>query len=93
MRQKSKWVVEAINLLFDREDWEGALLSELVIKPDSQDVFSIPDELVKKINQEAHRVAILNPSLNPNQSTIIRAAINRRILLGYTKREDQLLVG
>jgi hypothetical protein len=80
MRQKSKWVVEAINSLILNDGWEGALISELVVKPDTQDVFSIPSELVLKINHEAHRIALKNPSLNANQSTIIRAAINRRIL-------------
>jgi len=80
MRQKSKWVVEAINSLLAKDGWEGALLSELMVKPDTQDVFSIPNELVLKINHEAHRVGLTNPSLNANQSTIIRAAINRRLL-------------
>ncbi|MBS3952558.1 hypothetical protein GO003_023490 [Methylicorpusculum oleiharenae] len=80
MRQKSKWVVEAINELLSREGWEGALLSELMIKPNAQDVFSVPESVVNKINQEAHRVALLNPSLNATQSSIIRAAINRRML-------------
>jgi hypothetical protein len=80
MRQKSKWVVEAINSLMINNGWEGALISELVIKPDTQDVFSIPNDLVLKINHEAHRISLKNPSLNANQSTIIRAAINRRML-------------
>lgn len=87
MRQKSKWIVEAINSLLAKEGWEGALLSELVVKPDTQDVFSVPNELVLKINHEAHRVALSNPSLNANQSTIIRAAINRR-LLGFFQLND-----
>ncbi len=80
MRQQSKWVVEAINSLMINNGWEGALISELVIKPDTQDVFSIPNDLVLKINHEAHRISLKNPSLNANQSTIIRAAINRRML-------------
>ena len=83
MRQKSKWVVEAIYSLLAKDGWEGALLSELVVKPDTQDVFSVPNELVLKINHEAHKVALNNPSLNANQSTIIRAAINRRLLGFY----------
>ncbi|WP_157197813.1 hypothetical protein, partial [Methylomonas koyamae] len=61
MRQKSKWVVEAIKSLIARQGWEGALLSELMIKPDAQDVFSIPEELVSRINSEIHRVALVNP--------------------------------
>ncbi|WP_427551822.1 hypothetical protein ACQE3D_24610 (plasmid) [Methylomonas sp. MS20] len=88
MRQKSKWVVEAIQSLLANNGWEGALLSELVVKTNSQDVFSIPDELVARINMEAHRVALLNPSLNANQSTIIRAAINRR-LIGFFQQPEQ----
>lgn len=80
MRQKSKWVVEAVHSLFSKAGWEGALVSEMVVKPDAQDVFSIPRDLVAEINHEAHRVALANPSLNANQSTIIRAAINRRLL-------------
>ena len=80
MRQKSKWVVEAINALLSRNGWEGALLSELMVTPNTQDVFSVPEIVVIKINQEVHRVALLNPSLNANQSSIIRAAINRRML-------------
>ncbi|ANE58036.1 MULTISPECIES: hypothetical protein [Methylomonas] len=87
MRQKSKWVVEAIQSLLAKNGWEGALLSELVVKPNTQDVFSIPDELVAKINMEAHRVALQNPSLNANQSTIIRAAINRRLIGFFQKPE------
>ena len=44
MRQKSKWVVEAVESLIGKSDWEGALLSETITKPDSQDVFSVPVE-------------------------------------------------
>ncbi len=84
MRQKSKWVVEAINALLSKEGWEGALLSELMVTPNTQDVFSIPEEVAFKINQEVHRIALSNPSLNASQSAIIRAAINRR-LLGFFK--------
>jgi hypothetical protein len=80
MRQKSKWVVEAVQSLLSRAGWEGALVAEMVVKPDAQDVFSVPSDVVAKINREAHRVALANPSLNANQSTIIRAAINRRLL-------------
>jgi hypothetical protein len=80
MRQKSKWVVEAINSLLSKDGWEGALLSELMVTPNTQDVFSVPEFVVIKINQEVHRVALLNPSLNASQSSIIRAAINRRML-------------
>jgi hypothetical protein len=80
MRQKSKWVVEAINELLSRNGWEGALLSELMVTPNTQDVFSVPEIVVNKINQEVHRVALLNPSLNASKSSIIRAAINRRML-------------
>ena len=88
MRQKSKWIVEAICSLLANENWEGALVSELVVKPDSQDVFSIPSGVVEKINHEVHRIGTINPSLNANQSTIIRAAINRR-LLGFYQNQNQ----
>jgi predicted transcriptional regulator len=87
MRQKSKWVAEAVASLLASTDWEGALLSEIVVSPDAQDVFTIPGDLVSKMNKEARRVALNNPSLNANQSTIIRAAINRR-LLGFFKLPD-----
>jgi len=80
MRQKSKWVAEAVQSLLSKTGWEGALVSEMVVKPNAQDVFSIPSDLVAEINHEVHRVALANPSLNANQSTIIRAAINRRLL-------------
>ena len=81
MRQKSKWVVEAVrSLLLSNKEWEGALLSETIVRADAQDVFSIPSGVVTLMNREAHRVAMENPSLNANQSTIIRAAINRRLL-------------
>ncbi len=80
MREKSKWVVEAIKSLLSRKDWEGALLSETLVKTDVQDVFSIPSEVVVLMNHEARRVAMKSPSLNANKSTIIRAAINRRLL-------------
>lgn len=83
MRQKSKWIVEAIESLLKNEGWEGALLSELMITPDTQDAFSIPSDLVFRINQEIHRIGLSNPSLNANQSTIVRAAINRRLLGFY----------
>jgi hypothetical protein len=87
MRQKSKWVVEAIQSLLSKENWEGALLSEVVVKPNDQDVFSVPSEIVAQINQEARRIAAQKPSLNANQSTIIRAAINRRMLGFFQKQE------
>jgi predicted transcriptional regulator len=87
MRQKSKWVAEAVASLLASKDWEGALLSEIVASPNAQDVFTIPGDLVSKMNKEARRVALNNPSLNANQSTIIRAAINRR-LLGFFHLPD-----
>ncbi|MEN8132944.1 MAG: hypothetical protein ABFS45_22760 [Pseudomonadota bacterium] len=87
MRQKSKWVVEAILSLLSKEGWEGALLSEILVKPDTQDVFSVPSEVVAKMNLEARRILMENPSLNANQSTIIRAAINRRLLGFFYKAE------
>lgn len=85
MRQKSKWVVEAIQSLIAKEGWEGALLSEVVVKPDAQDVFSVPSELVAEMTREAGRITMQNPSLNANQSTIVRAAINRRRLGFFEK--------
>lgn len=84
MRQKSKWVVEAIISLISKEGWENVLLSELMVSPDAQDVYSIPEDVVAIMNKEVHRVALANPSLNVNRSSIIRAAINRR-LLGFYK--------
>ncbi len=84
MREKSKWVTESVKSLLSHKGWEGALLSEIVVKPDVQDVFSIPTEIVAFMNSEARRVAMENPSLNANQSTIIRAAINRRLLGFYS---------
>jgi hypothetical protein len=86
MRQKSKWVVEAVESLICKKDWEGALLSETITKPDSQDVFSVPVELVNQINMEAARITMNQPHLKANQSSIIRAAINRR-LLGFFKKQ------
>lgn len=86
MRQKSLWVVEAIESLLSRDGWEGVLLSEIVVKPDAQDVFSIPNELMIVMNREIARVNMANPSLKPNQSTIVRAAINRRLLGFFTKQ-------
>lgn len=83
MRQKSLWIVEAVRALLGKPNWEGALVSEMVVKPDAQDVLSFPTDVVAQINREARRVALANPSLNANQSTIIRAAINRRLLGFY----------
>ncbi len=85
MREKSKWVVEAIYSLLANKDWEGALLSEIVNKPDTHDVFSVPSDLVNEMMREAGRVSMAKPGLNANQSTIIRAAINRRMLGFFTK--------
>lgn len=83
MREKSKWVVEAVKSLLSNNDWEGALLSEVLVKPDTKDVFRIPSDVLAKINKEAARVSMDHPSLRANQSTIIRAAINRRLLGFY----------
>jgi len=83
MREKSKWVVESVQSLLAKRGWEGALLAEVVVRPDVQDVFSVPSEVAALINREARRVGMENPSLNANQSTIIRAAINRRLLGFY----------
>lgn len=80
MREKSKWVVEAVRSLMQNKEWEGALLSEVIVKTDSQDVFSMPNDLMMEINREARRISMEKPSLNANQSSIIRAAINRRML-------------
>lgn len=80
MRQKSKWVTEAIESLLSNPEWEGVLLSEVSIKPDTKDVFRIPAELVVRINQEAARISLENPSLRANLSSIVRAAINRRLM-------------
>ncbi|MCP5441075.1 MAG: hypothetical protein H6958_10750 [Chromatiaceae bacterium] len=84
MRQKSKWVSEAVESLLANPHWEGALVSEKVVKPDAVDVFSIPAELMTKVNREARRINAAHPSLNANQSTIIRAAIARRMLGFFT---------
>ncbi len=88
MREKSKWVVEAVQSLLANKDWEGALLAEIISTTDAQDVFSIPSDIATEMNREARRVALDKPSLNANQSTIIRAAINRR-LLGIFKLTGQ----
>tara|TARA_R110001583_G_scaffold122747_2_gene274015 strand:+ start:5228 stop:5617 length:390 start_codon:yes stop_codon:yes gene_type:complete len=85
MRQKSQWVAEAIRSLLSGKEWEGALVSEMVSKVDSQDVFSLPSDVVALIASEIRRVSEVNLSLNANQSTIIRAAINRRTL-GFFKK-------
>ena len=85
MREKSKWVVEAVRSLLANKEWEGALLSEIMNKPDTHDVFSLPSDLVNEMSREAGRISMEKPSLNANQSTIIRAAINRRLLGFFTK--------
>lgn len=85
MRQKSQWVAEAVKSLISGKDWEGVLVSEMVSKVDAQDVFSLPGDLITLLTAEIRRVTELNPSLNANQSTIIRAAINRRAL-GFFKK-------
>ncbi|MFK5948245.1 MAG: hypothetical protein QM500_05705 [Methylococcales bacterium] len=85
MRQKSKWVVEAVQSLLSNSEWEGALLSEVLVKPDTKDVFRIPSDILATINKEAARVAMENSSLRANQSSIIRASINRRLLGFFTK--------
>lgn len=85
MRQKSKWVAEAVESLLSRPGWEGALLSEVIAIPDAQDVFSLPENVMTLITTEARRVTIENPSLNANQSTIVRAAINRRLMGFFNK--------
>ena len=84
MRQKSKWVVEAVEALLKNKEWEGALLSQMELKPDEQDVYTFPAELVTRMNEEAHRVSMALPNLKANQSSIIRAAINRRLMGFYT---------
>ena len=84
MREKSKWVVEAVRSLMRLPDWEGALLSEALTKTDAQDVFTMPTELVEEMNREVARLAMEKPSLNASQSAIIRAAINRRVLGIFT---------
>jgi Arc/MetJ-type ribon-helix-helix transcriptional regulator len=85
MRQKSQWVREAVESLLANPHWEGALVSERLVKVDAVDVFTMPTELMVKVKREARRVNALNPSLNANQSTIIRAAIARRMLGIYTR--------
>jgi hypothetical protein len=84
MRQKSLWVTEAIESLLANPTWEGALVSEKVVRTEAVDVFSIPSELMARVNREARRVNAAHPNLNANQSTIIRAAIARRMLGFYT---------
>lgn len=79
MREKSKWVAEAVVRLIERNDWEGALLSEVITKTDSQDVFSIPASVIIALDNEVRRLAP-NLSIQANRSSIIRAAINRRLL-------------
>ena len=85
MRQKSKWVVETIISLLANSDWEGALLSEVSIKPETKDVFRIPSDVLATINKEAARIEMNHPSLRANQSSIIRAAINRRLMGIYNQ--------
>jgi len=85
MRQKSLWVSEAIESLLAVKDWEGALLSELETKTEVQDVFTIPTDVIRLINKEIIRVESISPRLKANTSSIIRAAINRRLLGFYRK--------
>lgn len=82
LRQKSEWVAEAISALLSSSGWEGALLAETIAVTDDQDVYSMPSDIVDLINREIHRIALDNPSLNPSQASIVRAAIKRRLLLG-----------
>ncbi len=87
MRGKSLWISDAVRSMLNSAGWESVLVSELEAKPDGQDVFTIPRTLMTQIANEIRRINIEHPSLNPTQSAIIRAAINRR-LLGFYKKVD-----
>ena len=87
MRGKSQWVAEAVVSLLRREGWEGALLAERVAPTDSQETFQLPADLVQRIQEEVRRVDQAHPSLHASQSTIVRAAINRRMLGIYHDAE------
>lgn len=88
LRGKSQWVAEAVTSLLLREGWEGALLAERVAPTDSQETFQFPADLVQRIQEEVRRVDRLYPGLYASQSTIVRAAINRR-MLGIYRDADQ----
>jgi len=86
MREKSQWVADAIGSLISNLDWESVLLSEIDVKPDAQDAFSLPNELMLRVGIEIRRINQEHPSLDATQSSIIRAAINRRLLGFYNEK-------
>lgn len=88
MREKSVWIADSVRSLMNSDGWENVLVSEIDVKPDGQDVFTMPTDLMSQMTSEIHRINVENPSLNPTQSAIVRAAINRR-LLGFYKKVDQ----
>ena len=87
MRGKSRGIADAVRSMLNSKGWESVLVSELELKPDGQDVFTMPKTLMTQITSEICRINIEHPSLNPTQSAIIRAAINRR-LIGFYKKVD-----
>jgi len=83
LREKSKWVVAAVEDFVKKpvKDIEGALVSELLTNTlDTHDVFSLPTDLVTEINQVSAKVVLEHPGVKPSQSSIIRAAISRKLL-------------
>lgn len=79
-RQKSKWLEGVLAKFLARKEWQGALLSELVVKCDDHDVFSLSIGPLEELDAEIEEVVRTNKSLAASRSTVIRAAINRHLL-------------
>lgn len=80
LRQKSKWVAEAVEYLIGPSEWEGVLLSQADVEADTQDVITLPVDLHERLSLEMRRLLSSKPFLNPSLSSIIRAAIQRRCM-------------
>lgn len=79
-REKSKWLENVLDIFLARNEWEGALLSELVVRSETIDVFSLSKAALQNLDLKIAEVDGRNKSLGASRSSVIRAAINRHLL-------------
>jgi len=80
MRNKSKWIVEAIERLLAIKDFPNIIEYEALEGLGKMIVFSVPFQLKQAIEEAVITVRSKHPALEGVQSKVIRAAIMQRLI-------------
>jgi hypothetical protein len=85
LREKSRWLVEAIKAFLELNNYRDYIMYCCEIKGlDAKESFLIPSELKERIDEEYYIIRKDNPYIEGIKSAILRAAIIQRISRGDT---------